>query len=438
MQSKEREAQSRSVYENTRGLEHRSDVALWRNSSIWKDSIMIYLDYNATTPLCQEALEAMLPWLQGGHENHGNPSSIHAPGRKARAAIDEARDQWAQWLQAKSHEIIFTAGGTESDNLALLGLARRHDQKGNHLITASTEHHAVLHAMETLRDREGFKLTILPVQSDGMVDPERLREALRPETILVSIMETNNETGVIQPIAELAAICRERGVFFHTDAVQSFGKRSCLPMELGVDALSLAAHKFYGPKGVGVLWLRSGVSINAIQHGGFQENERRPGTEDVASIVGMTAAAKVALQSVAQGVEARREEALRKQLWEGIKKIYPLANRHGTPEQTLFNTLNVSFPHTDGETLIMGLDLEGIAVSSGSACMVGSVQASHVLQAMGVSPKIAQTAVRFSLGRGTTTVDIEGTLLGLEKVLKRQHQAATAMTLRDIPLEQIK
>lgn len=359
----------------------------------------------------------MLPWLK---ESYGNPSSIHAAGRRARAAIDEARDQWAQWLGSKPHEIIFTAGGTESDNLALLGLARRHRTKGNHLITAATEHHAVLHAMQMLRDREGFELTILPVTKEGLVDPETLQRALRPETILVSIMESNNETGVIQPIALLASLCQERGIFFHTDAVQSFGKRLCLPHELGVDALSLAAHKFYGPKGIGLLWVRSGVSINSIQHGGFQENERRPGTEDVASIVGMTVAAKIALQLVAEGAEAKQEEELREQLWSGITQLYPLAQRHGLAEHTLFNTLNVSFPNTDGETLIMGLDLEGVAVSSGSACMVGSVQASHVLQAMGVPSEMAQTAVRFSLGRGTTAAAIEGTLKALEKVLKRQ------------------
>ena len=381
---------------------------------------MVYLDYNATTPLCHEALEAMLPWLQGVHGGYGNPSSIHRAGRQVRAAIDEARDQWAQWLGAKSHEIIFTAGGTESDNLALLGLARRHRVKGNHLITAATEHHAVLHAMEVLRDREGFELTLLPVDHEGIVDGKVLEEALRPETILVSIMEANNETGVIQPIAELAAICRERGVLFHTDAVQTFGKRRCRPHELGVDALSIAAHKFYGPKGAGLLWLRSGVSIDSIQHGGFQENERRPGTEDVASIVGMTVAARLALQEVAEGKEAEREEKLREQLWSGIQKVYPAAMRHGDPKKTLFNTLNVHFPKTDGETLIMALDLEGIGVSSGSACMVGSIQSSHVLQAMGVAPELAQTAVRFSLGRHTSATDIEGALHALEKVLKRQ------------------
>lgn len=273
--------------------------------------------------------------------------------------------------------------------------------------------------MEALRDLEGFQLTLLPVDQEGMVDNHVLEAALRPETILVSIMEANNETGVIQPIDQLAATCRAHGVLFHTDAVQTFGKRHCMPHELGVDAMSIAAHKFYGPKGSGLLWLRSGVSINSIHYGGFQENERRPGTEDVASIIGMTAAAKMALTEVALGVEARRQHELREALWQGIKTIAPLAVRHGNPKKTLCNTLNVHFPSLDGETLIMALDLEGVAVSSGSACMVGSIQPSHVLQAMGIPSALAQKAVRFSLGRETTSLDIEQTVHALEKVLKR-------------------
>ena len=381
---------------------------------------MTYLDYNATTPLCQEAWEAMLPWLQPDQGGYGNPSSIHAVGRRARAAIDDARDKWASWLQVKSHELIFTGGGTESDNLAIIGLARRHRDRGHHLITAATEHHAVLHAMKFLQEHDGFEVTCLTVDHDGLVRPEVLREALRPDTILVSIMQANNETGTIQSIAELAAMCRERSILFHTDAIQSFGKMASFPKELGVDAWSIAAHKFYGPKGVGLLWLRSGTSICSIQHGGAQEGERRPGTEDVASIVGMTAAAEVALRAVAEGVEAPRQRALREELWKGIAALYPRALRHGSLETTLFNTLNVSFPGCDGETLLMALDLEGICLSSGSACMVGSIQASHVLQAMHVSEEEAHTAVRFSLGRGTTQEEIAKTLVALEKVIKRQ------------------
>lgn len=364
----------------------------------------------------------MLPWLKPGEGGYGNPSSIHGLGRRARAAIDEARDQWACWLGAKSHEIIFTGGGTESDNLAIVGLARRHRSRGHHLITAATEHHAVLHAMEFLQKQEGFEVTYLPVDCDGIVDPEQLHEVLRPETILVSIMQANNETGTIQPIKELATLCRERNVFFHTDAVQSFGKIRSLPCELNIDAWSIAAHKFYGPKGVGLLWLRSGVSIQSILYGGAQETERRPGTEDVASIVGMTAAAAVALRELECGDESARQQRLREELWMGIQKIYPRATRHGSPETTLFNTLNVSFPGCDGETLLMALDLEGVCLSSGSACMVGSIQASHVLRAMGVSEEEARTAVRFSLGRGTTRKEVEKTLVSLEGVLVRQRR----------------
>lgn len=381
---------------------------------------MIYLDYNATTPLCQEAWEAMLPWLKPDQDGYGNPSSIHQIGRRARAAIDDARDQWASWLGAKSHEIIFTGGGTESDNLAILGIARRYRARGNHLITTATEHHAVLEAMEFLEKQEGFEVTYLAVDEDGVVHPEMLRDALRSETILVSIMQANNETGTIQPIVELATLCRERNIYFHTDAVQSFAKIQSLPHELSVDGWSIAAHKFYGPKGVGLLWLRAGTSIQSLHHGGAQEGERRPGTEDVASIVGMTAAAGVALREVAEGKEILREQTLREELWSGIQKIYPQAVRHGSPEKTLFNTLNISFPGCDGETLLMALDLEGICLSSGSACMVGSIQASHVLLAMGVNEEEARTAVRFSLGRATTQTDIAVTLQALEHVLKRQ------------------
>jgi len=232
---------------------------------------MVYLDYNATTPLAPEALEAMLPHLRDGY---GNPSSIHAPGREARAAVDDARDQLARLLGVKPHEIIFTGGGTEACNLAVLGIARAHAPRGKHIITAATEHHAVLNAFEHLHYHEGFGLTILPVNRQGLVDPNALREALLPETTLVSVMHANNETGTIQPVEELSAICREKGVCFHTDAVQSFGKLPVRPTDLGASAVSIAAHKFYGPKGVGALYLRAGVAIARLAHGGSHENTR--------------------------------------------------------------------------------------------------------------------------------------------------------------------
>jgi len=249
---------------------------------------MIYLDHNATTPLAPEALEAMRPYLE---RFHGNPSSIHAAGRETRAALDDSRDRLAALLRCKPHEIIFTGGGTEADNLALLGLARAHSARGKHLITCATEHHAVLHPLEHLQKREGFRLTVLGVDSRGLIDPADVRRALTPETVLVSVMTANNETGIRQPVAEIAALCRAQGVLFHTDAIQTFGKE---PLPSDVDALSLAAHKFYGPKGAGVLVLRGANSIERIAFGGSHESERRPGTENVAAIVGMARAAEIA------------------------------------------------------------------------------------------------------------------------------------------------
>lgn len=379
---------------------------------------MINLDHNATTPLCPAARDAMLPLMEAGL---GNPSAIHAPGRLARAAIDGARDKMASLLGVKPHEIIFTAGGTESCNLALLGLARRHRSPGrNHLVTAATEHHAVLHAMRALVGREEFTLTEVGVDVQGRVDPVEFAAAIRPETILASVMLANNETGVIQPIEKLAALCRERGVLFHTDAVQALGKIPCRPLDLGVDALSITAHKFHGPHGAGLLWLRSGIPIDPIQHGGFHENNRRPGTENASSIAGLAVAAELAIAEVAEGKESLRQAALRESLWEGISRLAPFAVRHASDALTLSNTLSVSFPGCDGEALIMGLDLEGIAVSSGSACMVGSVMPSHVLMAMGIPEQTARATVRLSLGRETTAREVEQTLEGLARVISRQ------------------
>jgi len=381
---------------------------------------MIYLDHNATTPLCREARDAMLPWFD---DLTGNPSSIHAPGRRARAAIDDARDRIAALLGAKPHEIIFTSGGTESCNLALLGLSRRHRTGRGHLVTAATEHHAVLHAMRSLAAREGFDLTELSVDASGLIDPERFAASIKSDTLLASVMVANNETGVIQPMEQLSAICRDRGVLFHTDAVQAFGKIPCLPRDLGVDALSATAHKFYGPLGAGFLWLRSGLSIEAIQHGGYHENERRPGTENVAAIAGMAAAAEMAVRETGQpweGSESFRQKGLRERLWSGIKSVRSTAILNAADAPVLSNTLNVSFPGCDGETLLMALDLEGVSASSGSACMVGSIQASHVLLAMGVPEETARATVRLSLGRRTTEGEIDAVIKSFQQVLSRQ------------------
>lgn len=363
---------------------------------------MIYLDYNATTPLCQPALEAMQPFLE---RHYGNPSSVHAAGREARAGVDNARDRLADLLGAKPHELIFTSGGTEANNLAVLGLARAHRDGRRHLICASTEHHAVLQAFEHLGKREAFDVTFLPVDEGGRVDPNELDRAIRSDTILVSIMTANNETGVLQPMKELGEICHEHGVLLHSDMVQSFGKLETQLGASGFAAASFAAHKFHGPKGAGLLYLRAGLPIEAVQFGGAHENQRRPGTENVAAIAGMAAAAEWTLGNRAQ--EQEREGALRDRLWNHIAASCPSARQNGDTANRLPNTLNVSFAGLNSETLLMALDLDGICASSGSACMVGSVVASHVLLAMGVPAALAGSAVRFSLGHETTEPEID-------------------------------
>ena len=377
-----------------------------------------YLDYNATTPLTSEVLAAMMPYIE---KHFGNASSIHAAGREARAAIDDARDRIARVLGAKSHEIVFTSGGTESDNLAIIGLARGHAARGKHLITCATEHHAVLHAFEHLEKREGFRVTWLPVDSRGHIDLPQLREAIGGDTTLVSIMSANNETGTLHPVGEIAAVCRERGALFHSDAIQSFGKVPLAARDF--DALSLAAHKFHGPKGAGLLYLRAGLSIERLQHGGSHENERRAGTENVAAIVGMAHAAELAVRDL--DAERARQSALRDRLWQGIRGAFPAAVMNGDPHARLANTLNVSFPGLDGESLLINLDLAGVCASSGSACMVGSIVPSHVLLAMGATAEVARATVRFSLGKGTAAEEIERTIAALPEIFARLVPAET-------------
>jgi cysteine desulfurase len=386
---------------------------------------MIYLDYNATAPLGAAAREAMRPFLE---KHFGNPSSVHAAGREARAAIDNARDRIAALLGAKPHEIIFTSGGTESNNLAVLGLARRHTSRGKHLISNRAEHHAVLQAIEHLETREGFEVTWLGLSSEGLIEPEEVERAIRPDTVLISIMTANNETGVIQPMEKIAMRCRDRGVLLHSDAVQSFGK---IPTALsGIDAASFAAHKFHGPKGAGFLYLRAGIPIDSIQFGGAHENERRPGTENVAAIAGMAAAAGEAIDNLPN--EQDREKKLRDDLWRGIARVFPAAQQNAAGSQRLANTLNVSFPGFDSETLLMALDLEGVCASSGSACMVGSVVASHVLLAMGLSVERAGAAIRFSLGKETTAQEIEGTIAAIERIVYRRGAKLPAESIHHV------
>ena len=377
---------------------------------------MIYLDYNATTPLCDAAREAMLPYLG---RYFGNPSSVHAAGREARAAIDNARDKLGVLLRAKPGEIIFTGGATESCNLGVLGLARSSSSRGGHIISNKAEHHAVLHPLEHLEQHEGFEVTWLNVSESGMVDLDQLADSIRPDTRLVSIMTANNETGVIQPMREISQICRDRGVLLHSDMVQAFGKTD-VDVSL-VDVASFAGHKFYGPKGTGFLCLRAGLPIQPIMFGGAHENQRRPGTENVAGIAGMAAAAEWILRD--RETEQERRAQLRDQLWRSIADVFPDAQQNGDPTHRLANTLNASFIGVDSETMLMALDLEGICASSGSACMVGSVRASHVLLAMGLPMERARSAIRLSLGKWTTAEEIAATGDALDRIAKRTKDA---------------
>jgi cysteine desulfurase len=378
----------------------------------------IYLDYNATTPLSSQARAAMEPYLEPGL---GNASSVHAEGRKARAAVDDTRDVVAAWLGAKPHEIIFTSGGTESNNLAVQGLARAQLTKGRHLVTCQTEHHAVLQTFEALA-REGFAVTYVPVSAQGVIDLNFLEKTLRADTTLVSVMTANNETGVCQPVPEIAAWCAERGVAFHTDAVQTAGKRELPWRDKGVTALSVTAHKFYGPLGAGVLVLRAGVPVHKLMFGGAHENERRPGTENVPALAGLAAAVRE-IQALDLGAEEKRQVRWMAALWEGLKSL-PGIKRNGGEVEHLGNTLNVSVRGLDGEDVLMGLDLAGLAVSSGSACLVGSVQSSHVLAAMGVVEEVAQATVRFSIGRHTADEDVNEVIQRVRSVVERQQALA--------------
>jgi cysteine desulfurase len=388
---------------------------------------VIYLDYNATTPLCEPARAAMLPFLEG---KFGNPSSVHAAGREARAAIDDARDRLADLLGAKAHELIFTSGGTEANNLVILGLARSRAARGKHLISAKTEHHAVLNTIEHLEKREGFEVTWLNVSQAGRIDLDHLTDAIRDDTVLVSIMHANNETGVIQPLREISQICRGRGVLLHSDMVQSFGK---IPIDDTsanvslVDAASFAAHKFYGPKGAGLLFLRSGIPIEPVHFGGAHENQRRPGTENVAAIAGMAAAAEFVERDREQ--EQARQGNLRDQLWREISAQISPAVLNGDAHRRLANTLNISLPALDSETMLMALDLEGVCASSGSACMVGSVVASHVLLAMGLPLAFARSAIRFSVGKYTTAEEISATASIVSEIVQRTNAKRSEKTV---------
>ena len=372
-----------------------------------------YLDENATTRL-DPAVAAVMAELE--REPLGNPSSLHAEGRRARAEIDTARDTVAAWLGAKPSEIIFTSGGTESCNLAVLGLARAHRARGRHLITSAAEHHAVLHAFRMLAERDGFAVTFLPVDGEGRVDPAELERALRPDTVLVSIMSANNETGVRQPMHELGAVCAKRGVLFHTDAVQSAGKEALDLVGWQVSALSVAAHKFHGPLGAGVLWLKAGVPLVPLAGGGAQENERRAGTENTVAIAGLAEA--VRRHGAIDPAETERQSAWIEAFWRQLETLGGV-RRNGHRTARLANTLNVTFSGLDAEELLIGLDLAGLAVSSGSACLAGSVQPSHVLAAMGLATRDGAT-VRFSIGAEIANGDLDEIAEHVARVVAHQ------------------
>ena len=364
---------------------------------------LIYLDHAATTPLDPRVLEAMLPFLSG---MSGNASSIHQVGRAALQALDDAREQVALVLGCQPKEIVFTSGGSESINLALKGVAMALRVQGkNHLISSAIEHHAVLHALDYLVEYEGFTVTLLPVDRNGRVNPADLSAALRPETALVSVMYANNETGVIQPITELAAICRERGVLFHTDAVQAPGQLSLDVNALGVDLLSLTAHKFYGPQGVGLLYLRRGTPLVPQINGGAQERRRRAGTENIAGIVGLAKALTIAESE--RTTLASRLRALSERLIDGVLTRIPQSWLNGDRESRLPSIVNLGFACIETESLLLLLDQRGICASSGSACTSGSLEPSHVLLAMGLSPEEANGSIRFSLGKQTTDEQID-------------------------------
>ncbi|HUB65879.1 MAG TPA: cysteine desulfurase family protein [Candidatus Methylacidiphilales bacterium] len=373
-----------------------------------------YLDENATAALDPRVQAVMEPLLRG---TLGNPSSLHTEGRRARGEIDSARDSLAAWLKVKPSEIIFTSGGTESCNLAVQGLACAHGDKGRHLITAKTEHHAVLNACRALERWRGFEITWLDTDTTGLVDPGELERAIRPGTILVSIMSANNETGVLQPMRELGAICTRHGVLFHTDAIQSAGKE---PLDLAtwqVGALSLAAHKFHGPPGTGLVWLKSGTPIARLMEGGSHENERRPGTENAPAIAGFGAAAR--LFGHPDPAETQRQFRWTERLWRELSSLGGVY-RNGHPERRLANTLNVSFLGLHGEDFLIALDLAGLAVSSGSACLAGSVQPSHVLAAMGAPDGHASATVRFSIGAHIRDEDLEEIANRVRQVVTHQ------------------
>ncbi|PKQ27905.1 MAG: cysteine desulfurase NifS [Candidatus Anoxymicrobium japonicum] len=380
----------------------------------------IYLDNAATTKVRHEVREAFFEALE---RTFGNASSVHSAGQEAKKLLEESRERAASCIGAPAGDLIFTSGGTESDNFAVMGAGRVCRDKGAHIITSGIEHPAVLNACEAL-ETEGFEVSYVPADSECIVDPERVREAMRPETVLVSVMLANNETGAIEPISEISAIAHEAGALFHTDAIQAAGKIPVNVDDLGVDLLSLSGHKIYGPKGVGALYVRSGTKLLPLLKGGHHEKSLRPGTENVPGIAAFATALELAVGELPGSAERLR--ALKEILASGICASIPAVRRNGSEEKSLPNILNMSFEGVDGESILLNLDLMGIAVSTGSACASGTIGPSHVLLAMGIAPRVAQSSVRFSFGRDNTEAEVKRVLELLPEVVARLRDLSTA------------
>ena len=373
----------------------------------------VYLDNAATTPVDPRVKEAMLPFLE---DYYGNPSSVHSAGQVVRAAVEEARNRVAALIHARSDEIYFTSGGTESDNWALKGVAWARADKGNHIVTTAIEHHAVIESCKYL-SKHGFYITLVPVDKCGLVDPEDVRKAITPKTILISVMHANNEIGTIQPVEDIGKIAKERDVLFHVDAVQTAGHLPVNVNELNVDLLSISGHKLYGPKGTGALFIRKATKIDSLFSGGSQERSKRPGTENVPGIVGFGAAAEIA--QIELSAEAQRLTILRDRLISELLARIPDSHLNGHPILRLPNNVNISFDYVEGESLVLNLDFEGICVSTGSACSSSSLEPSHVLLACGKIAEEAHGSLRFSLGNFTQAEDIDFVVEVLPRIVKK-------------------
>jgi cysteine desulfurase len=374
----------------------------------------LYMDYSATTPVKQEVVDAMLPYFT---EYFGNASSFHTFGREAKEALDKAREQVADLINAKPGEVFFTAGGSESDNWALEGVAYANREKGNHIITTKIEHHAILHTCEYLAKHHGFEITYLDVDSEGKIDLKELEDAIRDTTVLISIMFANNEIGTIEPIKEACAIAKKHDILFHTDAVQAAGNIPVDVKDLDIDLMSMSSHKIYGPKGVGALYIKRGVKLHNLVHGGAQEKGKRAGTENIPAVVGYGKASEIAKQNLPNHIETLTR--LRKKLIDGVLEAIPFTRVNGSLEDRLPGNVNFAFEFIEGEGILLLLDMLGIAGSSGSACTSGSLDPSHVLLAIGLPHEIAHGSLRLTIGDFTTDDDIDYIIENLPKVIDR-------------------